>query len=58
MPAKIRMMIPNTNYVYKPNKFVRKNLPPTPANLGKNNIGTMPMIHRLANSRPCGSCGH
>ena len=58
MPAKIRMQIPTSNSVFKPNKFVRKVATnTTSSNLGKIGLGSMPMINRLANSTPCGSCG-
>ena len=55
MPAKIRMQLSNINSISIPNKFVNN----TPSsNLGKFNLGSMPMIKRLAGAKPCGSCGH
>ena len=58
MPAKISMQIPTSNSVLRPNNFVRANANTVSSNLGRIGLGSMPMINRLANSRPCGSCGH
>ena len=58
MPAKISMQIPTSNSVLRPNNFVRANANTTSSNLGRMGLGTVSMINRLANSRPCGSCGH
>ena len=58
MPAKIRMQIPTSNSVLRPNNFVRAAANTTSSNLGRLGLGTVSMINRLANSRPCGSCGH
>jgi len=58
MPAKIRMQIPTSNSVLRPNNFVRASANTTSSNLGRMGLGSVSMINRLANSRPCGSCGH
>ena len=58
MPAKIRMQIPTSNSVLRPNNFVRNNANTVSSNLGKMSLNSVSMINRLANSRPCGSCGH
>ena len=58
MPAIIRMQIPTSNSVLRPNNFVRNNANTTSSNLGRMGLGSVSMINRLANSRPCGSCGH
>ena len=58
MPAKISMQIPTSNSVLRPNNFVRANANTVSSNLGRMGLGSGSMINRLANSRPCGSCGH
>ena len=58
MPAKISMQIPTSNSVLRPNNFVRNNANTASSNLGRIGLGSKSMIDRLANSRPCGSCGH
>ena len=58
MPAIIKMRIPTSNSVLRPNNFVRNNANTASSNLGRIGLGSKSMIDRLANSRPCGSCGH
>ena len=58
MPAIIKMQIPTSNSVLRQNNFVRNNANTTSSNLGRMGLGSKSMIDRLANSRPCGSCGH
>ena len=58
MPAIIKMRIPTSNSVLRPNNFVRNNTNTASSNLGRIGLGSKSMIDRLANSRPCGSCGH
>ena len=58
MPAIIKMQIPTSNSVLRPNNFVRNNANTASSNLGRIGLGSKSMIDRLANSRPCGSCGH
>lgn len=59
MPAKIKMQIKNANSVFKSTAYIRTSINhPKTSNLGKLNLGSMPMIKRLSGAKTCGSCGH
>ena len=55
MSTKITMQIFNTKPVFISNKIIP--IQPKSSNLGKINLGSMPMIKRLAGAKSCGSCG-